>query len=159
MRRRGDAEVRSNVTGFGKELSRDMTKPTKWVCAQRRPRSAWTSAQSDQSSLSAWRNLRSLATHWAHNEDSDQTVWMPRLIWVFAGRTVTLWVLSCCGSLTGLFGGAMGGTRHFQNYWGWAWGLASAVQCYVLWKHVLIAIELNIKSNRHINLLDLHTVC
>ena len=28
-----------------------MTKPTKWVCAQRRLRSAWASAQSDQSSL------------------------------------------------------------------------------------------------------------
>ena len=31
------------------ELSRDMTKPTKWLCAQRRLRSAWASAQSDQS--------------------------------------------------------------------------------------------------------------
>ena len=30
-------------------LNRDITKPTKWVCAQRRFRSAWTSAQSDQS--------------------------------------------------------------------------------------------------------------
>ena len=30
-------------------LSRDMTKPTKWLCAQRKPRSAWASAQSDQS--------------------------------------------------------------------------------------------------------------
>ena len=30
-------------------LSHDMTKPTKWVCAQRRLRSAWASAQSDQS--------------------------------------------------------------------------------------------------------------
>ena len=30
-------------------LSRDMTKPTKWVCAQRRLRSAWASTQSDQS--------------------------------------------------------------------------------------------------------------
>ena len=30
-------------------LSRDMTKPTKWVCAQRRLRSAWAFAQSDQS--------------------------------------------------------------------------------------------------------------
>ena len=29
--------------------------------------------QSDQSSLSAWRNIGSLATHWAHNKDSDQT--------------------------------------------------------------------------------------
>ena len=30
-------------------MSRDMTKPTKWLCAQRRLRSAWASAQSDQS--------------------------------------------------------------------------------------------------------------
>ena len=34
-----------------------------------------------ESSLSAWRNLGSLATHWAH---------IPRLIWVFAGRTLIL---------------------------------------------------------------------
>ena len=38
-----------------------------------------------ESSQSAWRNIRSLATHWAHSEDSDQTGRMPRLIWVFAG--------------------------------------------------------------------------
>ena len=31
-------------------------------------------------------------------EDSDQTGQMPRLIWVFVGRTVTLLVLSCGGS-------------------------------------------------------------
>ena len=31
------------------DLSRDLTKPAKWVCAQRRLRSAWASAQSDQS--------------------------------------------------------------------------------------------------------------
>ena len=41
-------------------------------------------------SLSAWRKLGSLTTHWVHSEDSDQTGRMPRLIWVFA--------LSCCGS-------------------------------------------------------------
>ena len=57
------------------------------MCAQRRLTSAWASAQSDQSSLSAWRKLGSLATHWAHSEDSDKTGRMPRLIWVFAGRT------------------------------------------------------------------------
>ena len=34
----------------------------------------------------------------ADSEDSDQTWWMPRLIWVFDGRTLTLLVLSCCGS-------------------------------------------------------------
>ena len=52
-----------------------------------------------ESSLSAWRNLGSLATHWAHSEDSDQTGRIPRLIWVFAGRTPILLVLSCCGSV------------------------------------------------------------
>ena len=40
-----------------------------------------------ESSLSAWRKLGSLATHWAHSEDCDQTGRVPRLIWVFAGRT------------------------------------------------------------------------
>ena len=49
------------------------------MCAQRRLRS--------ESSLSAWRKLGSLATHWVHSEDSDQTGRMPRLIGVFAART------------------------------------------------------------------------
>ena len=44
------------------------------------------------------KKARSLATHWAHSEDSDQTGRMPRLIWVFAGRTVILSVLSWDGS-------------------------------------------------------------
>ena len=52
-----------------------------------------------ESSLSAWRKLGSLVTHWAHSEDSDQTGRMPRLIWVFAARTITLLVLSYRGSL------------------------------------------------------------
>ena len=51
-----------------------------------------------ESSLSSRRNLGSLATHWAHSEDSDQTGRMPSRIWVFAGRTVTVLVLSCRGS-------------------------------------------------------------
>ena len=51
-----------------------------------------------ESSLSAWRNLGSLATQWAHSEDSDQTGWMPRLTWVIAGRTTILLVLSRGGS-------------------------------------------------------------
>ena len=40
-----------------------------------------------ESSLSAWRKLWPLATHWAHSENSAKT-----------GRTVTLLVLSCRGS-------------------------------------------------------------
>ena len=57
------------------------------LCAQQRLRSVWVSARSDQSSLSTWRNLESLATHWSHSKDSDQTRQMPRLIRVFTGRT------------------------------------------------------------------------
>ena len=69
----------------------------------------WQNQQSDcapsevlpvrpESSLPAWRKLGSLATHSAHSEDSDQTGRMSRLIWVFAGRTLILLVLSCRGS-------------------------------------------------------------
>ena len=47
-----------------------------------------------ESLLSAWRNLGSLSTRWAQSEDSDQTGPMPRLIGVFAGRTLILLVLS-----------------------------------------------------------------
>ena len=68
-------------------MSRLLTKPTKWQCAQRRLRSSWASAQSNQSSLTVRRNIGSSATRWANCEDSDQTGRMPRLIWVFAGRT------------------------------------------------------------------------
>ena len=50
------------------------------------------------SSRSAWRKLGSLATHWAHSEDSGQTGRMPRLICLLTGRTVILLVLSRGGS-------------------------------------------------------------
>ena len=46
------------------QMSRDMIKRTKWLCAKRRLslgiRAVWS-----ESSLSAWRKLGSLATHWA----------------------------------------------------------------------------------------------
>ena len=67
------------------------------MCAQWRLTSAWASARSDHS-LFARRKIGSLATHWTHTKDSDQTGWIPRLIWVFAGRTGILLVLSCGGS-------------------------------------------------------------
>ena len=52
-----------------------------------------------QFSLSAWRNLGSLATYTAHSQNSDQTGWVLGLIWVFAERTghfvgfVMLWLI------------------------------------------------------------------
>ena len=69
-------------------MSRLTTKPTKWHVRTAKTqislgiRPVWS-----ESSLSAWRKLGTLATQWAHREDSDQTVRMPRLIWVFAGRS------------------------------------------------------------------------
>ena len=75
-----------------------MTKPTKWVCAQQRLRSAWASAQFDQSSLCAQWVAKDPRFLHEDSEDSDQTGRMPRLIWVFAGRTLILLVLSCHGS-------------------------------------------------------------
>ena len=49
--------------------------------------------------LSAILKLRpNPATHWVHSEASDQTGWMSRLNWIFAGCTVILLVLSWGGS-------------------------------------------------------------
>ena len=80
-----------------KYLCHDMIKPTKWVCAQRRLRSAWAFATSDESSLCVqWKTKDPRLFH--ADSDSDQTGPMPRLIWVFAGRTVILLVLSCRSS-------------------------------------------------------------
>ena len=63
-------------------MSCRMTKPRKWplrwqisLCI----RPVWS-----ESLLSAWRNIVSSATNWAHCKDSDQTGRIPRLIWVFA---------------------------------------------------------------------------
>ena len=75
-----------------------LTKPRKWMCAQWRLRSAWASAQSDQSSLCAQWVAKDPSFLHADSEDSDQTGRMPRLICVFAGRTVILLVLSRGGS-------------------------------------------------------------
>ena len=57
------------------------------MCAQRRLRSAWASAKSDQSLRCALCVAKDPRCRHADSEDSDQTGRMPRLIWVFAGRT------------------------------------------------------------------------
>ena len=70
------------------QLSRLMTKPTLWLCAQRRLRSAWAFAQSDQSLRCPHEKIaRVLSNPLSTSEDSDQSGQMPSLIWVFAGRT------------------------------------------------------------------------
>ena len=52
----------SDVFHYQWHMTHDMTKPTKWVCTQRRLRSASVWLES------ARRNLVSLATYWAHSE-------------------------------------------------------------------------------------------
>ena len=81
-------------------LSRSMTKPTKWtVLPVKTQISLGICPVWSESSLCAWRNLGSLATHWVHSEDSDQTAQMCRLIWDFAGCRcqcagfVMLWII------------------------------------------------------------------
>ena len=74
-----------------------------YICAQRRQRSAWTSAQSDQSlrcpheeTLGSWLHIGRIVT-------TDQTG--RSLIWVSAGDTGHLLGLSWCGSFI----------KHFSN--------------------------------------------
>ena len=85
----------------GRQLSRLMTKLTEWFVRPAKTQiSLGIHLVWSESSLSAWRKLGSLSPHWAHSIDSDQTGRMPRLIWVFAGRTVILLVLSWGGSVS-----------------------------------------------------------
>ena len=77
------------------KMSRLMKKTRKWLCAQRRLRSDWVDAQALLCAQWVAKDPMILP---ADSEDSDQTGRMLRLIWVFAGRTVILLVLSCCGS-------------------------------------------------------------
>ena len=71
-------------------MSRLMTKRTKWLV---RPAKTQTSLGIcpvwSESSLSAWRKLGFLDTHWAHSEDSDQSS---------LGARAILFVLSWGGS-------------------------------------------------------------
>ena len=83
-------------------LSRLMTKSTKWSCTQQRLRSAWASAQSDQSWLSAWRKAWVLSYPLSTSEDSDQTGWSESSL----GTQVFLLVLSWCGSF-----------RNYTEHW------------------------------------------
>ena len=57
------------------------------LCTQQRPRSAWASTQSDKNSLCAQWVAKDPRFRQVDSKDSDQSGWMPRLIWVVAGRT------------------------------------------------------------------------
>ena len=73
-------------------------KTNKMTCAQQRLGSAWASAQSDHSLLSAWRNIGSLTTYWAHSDDSDQIGQCPDWSESSLDAHIVLLVLSCSSS-------------------------------------------------------------
>ena len=80
-------------------MSRLTTKPTKMTVRLAKTqislgiRPVW----SESSLCAQWVAKEPTLLH-ADSKDSDQTGRMPRLIWIFAGRTVTLLILSCRGS-------------------------------------------------------------
>ena len=57
------------------------------MCPQQRQISLHHRPVWSESLLSAWKQVRYLATHKADSDDTDQTGRMPGLIWVFAGDT------------------------------------------------------------------------
>ena len=85
---RFNQHYRFNESGINLQMSRIVTKPTNW---QVRPaksqislgiRPVWS-----ESLLWAKWIAKDPSFLQADSKDSDQTGWMPRLIWVFAGRT------------------------------------------------------------------------
>ena len=120
-------------------MSQCMTKPTKWHVRPVKTqislgiRPVWS-----ESSLSTWRKLGSLATHCAHKKDSDQTGRMPRLIWVFTGRTcyfvffVMCWFILSCHQWPVIFlppRQRAVGTNFRISYVGLGWEFDSTSRC------------------------------
>ena len=68
------------------------------MCVKRRLRSSWAFAQSVQILRCSHDESLGPQLPIERTAKTDQTGRMPRLIWVFAGRTVILLVLSCRGS-------------------------------------------------------------
>ena len=61
-----------HLSQFVEQKGRLMTKPTKWYVRPAKTQiSPYICPVWSEFSLSAWRKLGSLATHWAHSEDSD----------------------------------------------------------------------------------------
>ena len=69
-------------------MSRNVRKHTFWDVQPKLTQiSLRISAVWSDSSLSAWRSVASVVIQNVPSEDSDLTVWMRRLIWIFAGHT------------------------------------------------------------------------
>ena len=118
----------------GLYMSHLMTKRTKWHVRPAKTRISWGIRPVwSQSSLPAWRNLGSLATHWAHSEDWSD--WADAqadlsLRWAhnhFVGFHMS-WLIYTCGltatqgtfRLWFLFKGIVGGMERVSQ-WPYQW--------------------------------------
>ena len=121
-----------------------MTNQQNDICTQRRLRSAWISAKSDQSSLCAHCVAKGPSYLHANSEDSDQTGQMPRLIWVFAGctchfvgfvmRYYFVWFLTRHVLFTGLYS--------FWRNW-----QKTMCRRYIIDKTIVVIMMLNLKAH------------
>ena len=97
------------------QLSRDMTKPTVTVRLAKTQISLGIRPVWSESSLCTQWVAKDPSYLHADNEDVDQTGRMPRLVWVFAGHTLILLVLSCRGSIFLKFAPIWYGCRNTFN--------------------------------------------
>ena len=95
------------------------------------------------------KKLGSLATHWAHSEDSDQTGRMPRLIWVFAGRTVILWFCPEAAQITyeQSFTNFQQKLTEYNNYAG------QCIICQVTWFSLVMRSKVIISTSALVNII------
>ena len=83
------------------------------MCAQRRPKSAWASTQSDQSLRCVHEESFGPYLPIKHTVKTDQTGQMPRLIWGFAGRTCHF--VGFCHEAAQAYYGLMVSVSNFQS--------------------------------------------
>ena len=69
------------------DVSCSTTKPTKWREPSKDSDQPWHLPSLMRVFAVCLTKPRYFATQWAHSEDLDQSGWMPRLIWIFAGST------------------------------------------------------------------------
>ena len=81
-----------------RDMNHDMTKPTKWMCAQQRLRSAWASAQSDQCLRCPHEETLGTELLTERTAKTDQTGRMPRLSESSLSAQPLCCFFSWCGS-------------------------------------------------------------
>ena len=111
-RKQCDTCVTMTLHFYQNNLSHLTTKPTKWLCTQRRLRSAWASAQSDQSSLCTQLVAKDPSFLHADSEDSDLSEDSPE-------PSLVAYVISTKMSWAGSFGSTFPYLHFYVPHWSW----------------------------------------